>query len=37
MGTEARNGKYDFNYEWYFMPVDAFPMKKALAGTADDK
>ena len=35
MGTEMKNGKYNFNYGWHFMLADTFPLKKALAGTAD--
>lgn len=37
MGTEAKCGKYNFNYGWHFMLADTFPLKKALTGTADSE
>lgn len=35
MAAEIKNGKYNFNYKWHFKIADAFPLKQALAGTAD--
>lgn len=37
MGSEAKNGKYNFNYGWHFRLADTFPLKKVLEGTADSE
>lgn len=35
MSTKQETGRYNFNYGWYFFLADAFPLKNALAKTAD--
>lgn len=35
MGTQTKNGKYNFNYGWLFCLADAFPLKSAVEKTRD--
>ena len=35
MGTQTKNGKYNFNYGWHFCLADTFPLKSAVEKTKD--
>lgn len=37
MGTETKNGKYNFNYGWHFFLADTFPLKSAVEKTRDSE
>lgn len=37
MGTETKNGKYNFNYGWHFCLADTFPLKNAIEKTRDSE